>query len=412
MSKDCDLIVIGGGVSGMSAATTAAECGLRVLLLEGRERVGKKLLSTGNGRCNFTNEAVDVSFYYDADPELIMSVIGEDEPQKLLSWMRSMGIEGKAVSGRYYPRSEQASAVLDAMRIRMERAGVRIRTGAKVLYVREAESGCFEVQTADDIFTCPKVILAAGSKAAPHTGSDGSGYVLARQLGLSVRQPLPALTGIKLDSPYCKSWNGVRCDGRITVFIDGRKTAHDTGQLQLSAYGVSGIPTFQVSRYVSKALSDGQDVTVSLSFMPDYTEEEALIFLRERSAVLYDYALSDFYLGVLPRNLASVLIRASGVDRSAKCGALSEKNLHHMAAQLTGMSARAVGTGSFEQAQVCTGGVASDQLRPGTLECVDHPGLYVTGELVDVDGMCGGYNLQWAFSSGICAGRAAGMSRI
>lgn len=407
MKKCFDIIVIGAGPAGITASLTAAAKGRRVLLLEGNSRVGKKLLSTGNGKCNFTNETVSEEHYYSHGDPLINSVLAGFGRSELISWMRAIGIEEKTVSGRIYPRSEQASSVLDALRIQLDLSGVTVVTGAKVQYLSRNDDGLFEAQTTEKIYTGRKVILAAGSKAAPGTGSDGSGYVLARQMGLKVAKPRPALTNVHLDESFCKSWSGVRCDGQVSVLIDGVLTASDTGQLQMTSYGISGIPVFQISRYVSAALEEGREVKLELSFLPGCSRQDAVSLLESRQGTIGDYRAGDILLGVLPKNLAGVLIRLSGIDRSASVGGLSRNDIGRLASVLTSMKCRADGTGGFNQAQVCAGGILKDELDASTLECRRVPGLYAAGELIDVDGMCGGYNLQWAFSSGYTAGASA-----
>ena len=406
MKNHADILVIGGGVSGMTAAVTASDAGSHVILLEGKDRVGKKLLSTGNGRCNFTNELMRTDCYYDADPRFVETVLGDHCVSDLLEWLKNMGIDSKQIDGRYYPKSEQASAVLDALRIRMKNTGVEVVTGEKVIYLRK-QHDLFEAQTNQHIYTAHKVILATGSQAAPQTGSDGTGYVLARQMGLKVKKPVPALTSLKLDEPFCKSWAGVRCDGTISLLINGSMAASDQGQLQLTSYGVSGIPAFQVSRFASRALENGEEVKAVLSFMPDKTPAEAAGYLLDRKERIGDYRLGDFLLGLVPKNLAGVIIRLSGIDRQTLVSDLNADQLNILAGYLTSLTLSVSGTGSFTQAQVCSGGVTLGELNPSTLECKDIPGLYVAGELTDVDGMCGGYNLQWAFSSGMRAGIAA-----
>ena len=409
MKDHADILVIGGGASGMAAAITAAEAGSQVILLEGKDRVGKKLLSTGNGRCNFSNDIMAADCYYDADPLFVETVLGKNCVAELLEWLKNMGIDSKLIDGRYYPRSEQASAILDALRIRMHGAGVQVMTGEKVIYLRKIHDQ-FEAQTNQIIYSAGKVILATGSKAAPQTGSDGTGYVLARQVGLAVKKPVPALTSLKLNESYCKSWAGVRCDGSITLLIDQKETAHDRGQLQLTSYGVSGIPAFQVSRFASRALENGKEVKAVLSFLPDKTIDETVDYLMDRKEHIGEYRLSDYLLGLLPKNLAGVMIRLSGIDKQIKVSDLTQQQVNRFASLLTSLTVSVNGTGSFAQAQVCSGGVTLESLDPVTLECNEMPGLYIAGELMDVDGMCGGYNLQWAFSSGMRAGYAAASS--
>ncbi len=216
MSHPYDVLVIGGGVSGMMAAITAAENGAEVVILEGNDRVGKKILSTGNGRCNFTNEQLGVENYYDADPAFVKPVLDQFSNRDLINWLQSIGVDSKVQSGRVYPANEQATAILDILRLQMNRRFVRAETFKKVRSIRKND-GLFEVSSVNGEFAAKKVVLACGSKAAPHTGSDGSGYLLAEKLGMSVKKPLPALTNLRLNAPYSQEWDGVRVDGTITI---------------------------------------------------------------------------------------------------------------------------------------------------------------------------------------------------
>lgn len=406
MSRHAQVLVIGGGASGLMAAITAAERGREVILLEGNDRVGKKILATGNGKCNFTNETIDASCYHDDDADFISSVLSRFSSEDLREWFRAAGVESTVRDGRVYPRSEQASSVLDALRMRLEASGALVVTDAKVMSVRQRESQ-LEVQTVRETYLVEKVILAAGSAASPKTGSDGSGYRLAEQMGLTVKEPLPALTHLKLKASFTKSWAGVRCDGSIAVCIDDDAPAEIAhGQLQLTSYGVSGIPAFEVSRYASRALASGKTVTARLDFLTDI-EGPVQEYLHRRAQTMGDYPVPQFFNGLLPRNLGGVLLRESGCDRRKTCAQLTEKELDTLAGLMTDLNLPVVGTGGFEQAQVCTGGVTLDQIDPATMACLSCPSLYVTGELTDVDGICGGYNLQWAFATGYLAGKHA-----
>ncbi len=404
MSDRAQVLIIGGGASGMAASVTAAARGREVVLLEGNDRVGKKLLVTGNGKCNFTNEILDPSCYHEAAGSFASSVIGKFSNRDLIDWFSDIGIESTVKDGRVYPGSEQASSVLDALRLQLEGTGVRVITGAKVMSIRKKQE-LFEVQTVQKTWSAETVILAAGSAAAPKTGSDGSGYRLAEQMGLTVREPLPALTSLHLKADYTKSWQGVRCDGSITLISDGSPVASSQGQLQLTSYGISGIPAFQVSRYASRSLAEGSKVSARICFgSGEKTAEETGKSLKARREKIGDYPAASFLNGVLPKNLAGVLLRLAGFGKGKYCRDLTDQELESLADIMTELVVPVTGTGGLVQAQVCTGGVVTDQIDPASMECFDIPGLYVTGELLDVDGICGGYNLHWAFATGRLAG--------
>lgn len=402
MSEQTQVLVIGGGAAGMMAAITAAERGRQVLLLEGNDRVGKKLLATGNGKCNFTNLRIDTACYHGDHERFVSHVLDRFSSADLRGWFRRIGIEETITDGRVYPRSEQAASVLDALRLRMEALGVRVITNAKVMSVKAEKEG-YHTQTAGENYRSETIVLAAGSSASPKTGSDGSGYRLAEQLGLTVREPLPALTHLKLDGSFTKSWAGVRCDGTIALYTDGIMLGQSAGQLQLTAYGVSGIPAFEVSRYASRALADGRSVEARLCFLPD-AEEKIGAFLRDRREIMADYPVPQFLNGLLPKNLAGVLLRLSEAERKKNGADLTDDELSALARCLISLRVPVTGTGGFEQAQVATGGVTPDAIDQETMESVKSAGCYVAGELMDIDGICGGYNLHWAFATGHLAG--------
>ena len=406
MSRQTQVLVVGGGAAGLMAAITAAERSRDVILLEGNDRVGKKILATGNGKCNFTNEILDPTCYHGEDTAFISAVLNRFSGRDLRAWFRSAGIESVVKDGRVYPRSEQASAVLDALRVRLEATSAQTVTDAKVMSVRQKDD-LLEVQTVRETYLAGSVILAAGSAASPKTGSDGSGYRLAEQMGLRVKEPLPALTHLKLKAGFTKSWAGVRCDGSIMVCTGDKQPAGSSkGQLQLTAYGISGIPAFEVSRFASRALAEGDDVEVHIDFLTDI-DGPVEDYLRQRAQKMAPYPVSQFLNGLVPKNLAGVLLRESGCDRKKECARLTEDEIRRIASLMTDLCVPVTGTGGFEQAQVCTGGVTLDQLDPQSMACRACPSLYVVGELTDIDGICGGYNLQWAFATGHLAGSHA-----
>lgn len=402
------VIIIGGGASGLVAGIGAARQGADVTILEHMDRVGKKILSTGNGRCNLTNLAMDESCYRCSRQDFPMKVINRFSVWDTLTFFDELGIMAKSKNGYIYPNSEQAAAVLDMLRLETEQLGIRVVTGCHVRKLRRKKNGRFLAETDQGTFDGDALILATGSKAAPVTGSDGSGYELAAGFGHRVIRPLPALVQLKCSGKYFKQLAGVRCEAKVTLQADGRTLAEDHGEVQLTDYGISGIPTFQVSRFASVALAEKKSVHALLDFLPQKTLEETKEFLRLRAASMKERSVGDFLTGVLHKKLAAVLLKLSGISAELTVGEVREEQWERLLMRLKAFDAEVTATNSFEQAQVCCGGVDTAQVHSDTLESKLVPGLYLVGELLDVDGICGGYNLQWAWSTGMLAGICAG----
>ncbi|MDD3252305.1 MAG: NAD(P)/FAD-dependent oxidoreductase [Lachnospiraceae bacterium] len=402
------LIIIGGGASGLMAGITAAREGAEVTILEHMERVGKKILSTGNGRCNMTNLSLRAEHYRCTQKQFPMKVLDRFSVWDTLAFFDEIGIVTKNKNGYIYPNSEQASAVLDTLRMEAERLGIAIRLSCQVKSIRKKGRQEFFVDTDQGMVCGNRLILATGSKAAPVTGSDGSGYDLAKRLGHTVITPLPALVQLRCEGNYYKQLAGIRCEAVIKLLCDGRTLAADQGEVQLTDYGISGIPTFQVSRFASVALAEGKAVTAELDFLPSKSMEDTRLFLKKRAAAMPERMAGDFLVGVLNRKLAGVLLKLSGIALDQPVRDIAKPSLEKLTMKLKQFQTRVIATNSFEQAQVCCGGVDTREIRPETMESRVVPGLYLVGELLDVDGVCGGYNLQWAWSTGAVAGRSAG----
>lgn len=398
--------VIGGGASGMMAAVTAASEGARVILLEHKDRIGKKILSTGNGRCNFTNIHQEPICYHSEDPMFPWEVVERFNAQAVISFFFQLGVYSKNRNGYIYPNSDQASAVLDAFRMELDRLKVEIRTGVECREIRPGKKG-FTVLTDQGPVRADRVILCAGSKAAPTTGSGGSGYDLAKMLGHRILPVLPALTALKCEEKFFKSIAGVRANGSVSIWSGGECIAKDTGEIQLTDYGISGIPVFQVSRYASKLLYEKKETDAVLDFMPDFTKEQTNAFLKARAKTRPDKSAEMFLIGLFHKKLCDLWIRLSEIPRQRKAGELTEDEIARLTSLIKEFRVRVRETNPYDKAQVCCGGVDTREVNPETLESVYVPGVYFAGEILDVDGMCGGYNLTFAWASGYVAGKAA-----
>lgn len=398
--------VVGGGASGMMAAITASQNGAKVVLIEHRDRLGKKILSTGNGRCNFTNIRQEPVCYHSDNPEFPWKVIEQFDAQSVISFFLQLGVYSKNRNGYIYPNSDQASAVLDALRMEVDRLGISVLTGVECREIHPGRKG-FCILTDREKIRADRVIICTGSKAAPTTGSDGSGYSLAKKLGHRIIPVLPALVQLRCGETFFKSIAGVRADGAVTIWSDGQCVASERGEIQLTNYGISGIPVFQVSRYASELLYEKRDVKAVLDFMPDFTDKQMTDFLRTRALTRPDKSAEQFLIGLFHKKLSDLWVKLSGIPRDKMAGEICDAEMERISALIKRFSVSVTGTNSFDQAQVCRGGVDTAEINPKTLESKYVPGVYFAGELLDVDGMCGGYNLSFAWASGYIAGRAA-----
>lgn len=405
-------IIIGGGAAGLMAAITAAENGAGVTILEHMPRVGKKILSTGNGKCNLTNLDMRPDCYRCGTADFPMTAIGRFSVADTVSFFRRLGVVVTDRNGYVYPASGQAQTVLDALREKAESLGIRIVTECRPETVERDGTG-FCVRTSCGAFQGDFLILAAGSKAAPATGSDGSGYDLAASLGHKIVKPLPALVQLKCRGDFFRSIAGVRTEAEVSLYTAGKHgelgdlLASDRGELQLTDYGISGIPVFQVSRYASEALDRKKRVLAVLDFFPSLKDEELFSLLKEQRMYLSDRKAEGFLNGIFHKKLAALFLKAAGIRGEEMAGRLSDKKLLAAAELIKRTVVEVTAANSFDKAQVCMGGVRVKDVDPCTMESRLVPGLYFAGEILDVDGICGGYNLQWAWSSGYVAGASA-----
>lgn len=408
------VLIIGAGASGMMAAIQAARAGAEVTVLEHMDRVGKKILSTGNGRCNLTNRYQDETCYRCGQAGFVREVLRQFSVEDTLDFFKGLGILPKDRNGYIYPNSDQASSVLDVLRMEMDHLEIEVLLNCRVTDIQKtgkSENPGFSVQTNMGEIRAERLILAAGSKAAPVTGSDGSGYELARLLGHKIVTPLPALVQLRCREKHYKQLAGIRTDAKITL-MGGKEEnwavlAQEQGELQLTDYGISGIPTFQVSRYASIALHKGQKVKAVIDFLPQMEEWEAEKMLKLRCRQMNYKTAEEWMTGLLNRKLGLVLLKLSGISPQQNMARVTGLQWKELMKNLKSYETVIEGTNPFENAQVCCGGVDVAEVTAAAMESRKVPGLYFAGEILDVDGICGGYNLQWAWSSGAAAGRHA-----
>lgn len=398
-----DVIIIGAGASGMMAAITAARRGKSVLILEHKNKPGKKILATGNGKCNFTNAYMEPECFH-GDKELISSVLSRFSQKDCLQFFHEIGIYPKNKKDYYYPNSEQALSVVEALTAELSRLHVELVTEEKVTSVIPGKYG-FTCQTTAAKYQGKNLIFATGLLASPKLGSDGSAISLVKELGHRFVPILPALCGF-----YCKGMDfkkvaGVRCDATLALLVDGQMCGQERGELQLTDYGLSGIPMFQLSSKAVRSLHAKKKVQIQLDFLPELDEAALVEELQMRKERMGEYATAAQLLnGLLNHKVNAICLAASGISEEQKKDTLSSHQLAELVRYLKAFPVALLRVREAEYAQVCTGGVRTEEIDTETLESRIWPGLYFVGELLDVDGICGGYNLQWAWSSGYVAG--------
>ena len=404
--KQKHVVIVGGGASGLVAAIYAARNGAKVTLLEQKERVGKKILSTGNGRCNLTNTHMDASCFRGDYTDIVEEVLTQFPYTCTVSFFEDLGILLKDRQGYLYPNSDQASTVLDVLRMEVENLKIEVCTEQKVSKIQKKQD-CFVVTTSTKTIHADSVILATGGKAAPVLGSDGSGYTLAKELGHGIVPVVPALVQLVGKENFYKGISGIRLNGQVSLFVDGVPKAQDVGEIQLTDYGISGIPVFQVSRFASKGLYEKKTVCAELDFMPNMSEEELFLFFKKRISSQGHKTAEEFLIGLFHKKLNSLLLKLSGISSKDSADKLTETDVKNLVKTCKHFRTDIVDTKGFEHAQVCAGGVRTSEVCHQTMESLYVTGLYFAGEVLDIDGICGGYNLQWAWATGAIAGTSA-----
>ena len=406
-----EVIVVGGGAAGMMAALAAASRGARVTVLDRMDKVGKKILVAGNGRCNITNTRQDISHYHGAPPEFTEGILRSFPVDKTLAFFKSLGVVCvEEEEGRVYPSCGQASAVRSALQFEMDRRNIQVHCGVEV-HRLVLENRAFKVETKDGrVFAGDRVVVAAGGKAAPDMGTNGSGFDLLKALGHHVTPLFPTLVQLNLQSPFLKEVDGVRFNGAAAVVSNGRVRRESVGEIQLTDYGASGIPVMDLSRTAGECLLEKRDASLELRLLPDRAPQDIWEDVQSRMSSRPDETVERALLGLIHSKLIPVLIQLAGFkNRHVSCRLSSLGHGKNLADLLTRWTLPITGTQSWSRAQVTAGGVVASEINSATLESKIVPGLFFAGEIIDVDGDTGGYNLQWAWSSGHVAGlNAAG----
>lgn len=398
------IAVIGGGASGLMTAIVAARNGAEVTIYEGKERLGKKLLATGNGKCNYTNLHQEDACFRGTHPEFSKSVRKQFDVNATLKFFKEIGILPKVKNGYVYPNSEQAASVADAlaMEVRALRVSVIHEEAEKI----QKKNTGYEIISSGATKQYDRIVLCMGSCAGMKDEKKFLGYQLVKSLGHTIEPVFPALVQMRCPEKWFKTISGVRCEGSIRMFVDGKEIAKESGELLFAEYGLSGIPVFQMSRFAGRALDNDRKVTCSIDFFDSMTVEQLVEHLLERFRHAKGRTAEEMLVGLLNHKLNYVILKECGIQPTEPAGKefKSEAVFLRLAKKYKNFACQVNALNPFASAQVCAGGVNTEELNRETLESKKNKGLYFAGELIDVDGSCGGYNLQWAWSSGYVAG--------
>ncbi len=420
------VLIIGAGAAGLVAGIIAARNNASVIILEHNDKIGKKILATGNGKCNFTNVNQDLSNYHSSNKDFVGKVLSKCGYEQTVDFFQKLGVVVKNKNGYLYPASGQASAIVEVLELELRHLGVTVNYNINVEKVQKKGRQFIAYSDNGKIFVGDSLVLATGSKAASKLGSDGSGYDFARYFSHNIITPVPSLVQLRAENytvpikgsrnkkakifknnQFLDEWNGIRVDGKVTIYADEKLMAFDTGELQLTDYGISGIPVFQVSRYASIALASNKSVAARLDFMPEVSSKNLLDILEKRSEDNSYKDMSELFIGMFNKKLIPIFLERANIDSRELWRELPILKKESLISCIKDFKLEIIETNPFENAQVCAGGVDTCEINYETLESLKTQGLYIVGELLDVDGCCGGYNLQWAWSTGMIAGENA-----
>jgi predicted Rossmann fold flavoprotein len=397
-----NVIIVGGGASGLIAGIIAARQKHKVTILEQKDKIGKKIYATGNGKCNYTNLIQTPDCYRSNNPNFALLALEQFDVNKTIEFFKQLGIYPKERKGYLYPNSEQAVSVVDVLTMELKRLKVKILCEVRVEKIKK-DNG-FLIITNKGKFQADKVILAAGGCASPNLGSDGSGFLLAKELGHKIIEPIPALVQLKSKEKYFKTLAGVRVEAGIKLLINKEYVTEEFGEVLMANYGVSGIPIFQISRYAARAISENKKVELVIDYMPDLNWKELYQFLIDRIHSSTEKNMEELMIGLFHHKLSYIMLIEAGIPVDLPCQKANQKQVSDLVNQIKEWHIPISEPNSFEQAQISAGGVDTNEINPVTMESKLVKGLYFAGEVIDVDGTCGGYNLQWAWTTGYNAG--------
>lgn len=399
-----DVIIIGGGASGLVCAIEAARNGFNVIILEKNSNCGKKILVSGNGRCNYWNSDFDITKFNSNDLDILEDIIKDKD--MVLPFFDNLGIIPKIKSGYYYPYSNQSISILNSLLSEIKNLNVKVYTETNVLKI-ERKNNKYIVTTDSSTYSSDYLVISTGSNAS--VKDETNGYDLASSLGHSIIKPLPALVQLRGNEPYFKDWTGIRCECSISLYENDIIKKKETGELQLTSYGISGICAMQLSSIVARGILDNKKYYVKINFLNFLSsKDEFITWIKNQNSKTNNKSISDILDCVLNYKITNIILKLSHIDRTKKINELKEYELETLVENVITFKLNITGTNSLKEAQVSSGGIPLKEVNKNTLESLIMKNLYFTGEILDVDGNCGGYNLGFAWISGLMVGRSIG----
>ena len=388
--------IIGGGASGMMSAILLNRGGFDVTILEKNSTLGKKILMTGNGRCNYFNQDIGADKYYTSDYEFLKTIVNEENVLKVKEFLNSIGLVPRIKNGYYYPMSNTATSVLNAFLTEIERLKIKTILDSEINNIKRKENK-YQIMVNGKKMLFDKIIIAIGSKAGL---KENANYELLNSLGIKMTPILPALCPLVLNGDFFNKWSGIRAEARVSIYENDKFLKSDLGEVQLTDYGISGICVMNLSSLVSKALYQKQKVKVHLNFLPNIEKENIDKWLTLRDNTLYQRTIIELLESIIPYKLLYILVSKAGIKSNCHYKSLTKKEKNDLINNLSDLTLEIRETKEIFKGQVVTGGIPINRVKT-TLEDKEYAGLYYTGEILDADGICGGFNLGFAWLSSI-----------
>ena len=388
--------IIGGGASGLVAAIASKSETNEVILFERNKELGKKILATGNGRCNFWNEDQSLFHFESSNSNQLSEIINPLTEKKVKDFWKELGILPKIKNGYYYPNSNQACTVRNAFEEEIKDKNITVKKNYLVETI-DYKNSQFLINKE---IAVDKLVLATGGYASPKTGSTGMGYEFLKKMNHTIRTPLPSLVQLNTKKEfYLKEWKGIRCDVNVTQIEEGKAKRQEQGEIQLTDYGISGICVFNLSNAIARGLLEGKKEIVEIDFLPNIDEIEELLFETNKS-------IKRVLEGLLPNKLVPIFLKKAKINENQKANELQKLEEEKLIQEIKHFSVEVISTKGFEDSQVTSGGVLLEEINLNTMESKRVPGLYIIGEVLDLTGDCGGYNLGICFRTALVAGEA------
>ncbi|WP_125154191.1 NAD(P)/FAD-dependent oxidoreductase [Clostridium rectalis] len=401
-----DIIIVGAGASGIIAAVAAKDKNLDVGLIEGCDRIGKKILTTGNGRCNITNKNMDSSKFHSSNTNFFSTILNKFKFEDTINFFSSLGLPLIELDeGKMYPMSLQASSVLDILKLALYERDIPVYLNNKIKDIKIENDSFVLFSQTGEIFKCKKLILSCGGCSAPKTGSDGSGFNLAKKLGHEIIDPVPGLVQLKLNHNRLKALSGIKFQGAISAYNNNSFVKEYLGEILFTDYGVSGPPVLQISSLISRDIKKNNSITINLDLMPNMSYHDLKNFLENHWGIFNYRSVLESLIGVINKKLIPIILKEATIsDIHKSCIYLTWEEKENLFNLLKQWNFQVCDTNSFSNSQITCGGINTLEVNSNSLESKLVKNLFFTGEILDINGDCGGFNLQWAWSSGYIVG--------